>query len=223
MSVINYKTPIMKTLFWAVFLLFLSCNDAEIVSSWKNPDIVLFDAYKVLVVGMTPSPDARVEFETKMTDRFTQRGVEAMRSIDLFDINFTDAKRTDKELDEVEERLLDKDFDAILFTKILGSENRQSISRKLSELDRNNARFKDDYLSHQNIYYEDEYYDQYTVYFVETALYCICVDKERDLIWRGVIEVSDPIEAEDTIEEYVDLVVSTMENEDLIFRKQKEK
>jgi hypothetical protein len=213
----------MKTFFWVFLLLILSCNDAEIVSSWKNPDIVLFHANKVLVVGMTPSEDARLEFETKMMEKFTQQGVEAMRSIDLFDVNFTDAKRTDKELDQIEDQLLEKDFDAILFTKILGSENRQSLSRSLSELDKNNARFKDDYLRHQNIYYEDEYYDQYTVYFVETALYCICVDKDRDLIWRGVIEVSDPIEAEDTIEEYVDLVVSTMEHEDLIFRKEKKK
>ena len=199
----------------------LACSDAEIVSSWKNPDIVLFDAYKVLVVGMTPSPDARLQFETKMTEKFTQQGIEAMRSLDLFDVAFTNSARTDKELNDVEERLLEKDFDAILFTKILGSENRQTLSKKLSELDRNNARFKDDYLSHQNIYYEDEYYEQYTVYFVETALYCICVDKERDLIWRGVIEVSDPIETVDTIDEYIDLVVSTLAHEDLIFRKEK--
>ena len=211
----------MKKFILSFFIVVLACSDAEIVSSWKNPDIVLFDAYKVLVVGMTPSPDARLQFETKMTEKFTQQGIEAMRSLDLFDVAFTNSVRTDKELNEVEERLLEKDFDAILFTKILGSENRQTLSKKLSELDRNNARFKDDYLSHQNIYYEDQYYEQYTVYFVETALYCICVDKERDLIWRGVIEVSDPIEAEDTIDEYIDLVVSTLAHEDLIFRKEK--
>jgi len=219
----NKKTYVMKTIIWSFFILILACSDAEVVSSWKNPDIVLFDAYKVLVVGMTPNPDARVQFETMMTDRFKQSGVEAMRSIDLFDVTFTNSARTEQELNDVEERLLDKDFDAILFTKILGSENRQTLSEKLSELDRNNSRFKDDYLSHQNIYYEDEYYEKYTVYFVETALYCICVDKKRDLIWRGVIEVSDPIEAEDTIEEYIDLVVSTMQNENLIFRKEKAK
>jgi hypothetical protein len=213
----------MKRFIWSFFIVILACSDAEIVSSWKNPDIVLFDAYKVLVVGMTPSPDARLQFETKMTEKFTQHGIESMRSIDLFDVAFTSSVRTDTELDEVEDRLLDKDFDAILFTKILGSENRQTLSKKLSDLDRNNARFKDDYLSHQNIYYDDEYYEQYTVYFVETALYCICVGKERDLIWRGVIEVSDPIEAEDTIDEYIDLVVSTLAHEDLIFRNEKDK
>jgi hypothetical protein len=36
-----------------------------------------------------------------------------------------------------------------------------------------------------------------------------------------VIEVSDPIEAERTIDEYIDLVTLTMEKEELIFRKDK--
>ena len=118
----------------------------------------------------------------------------------------------------MEQQLLDKDFDAILFMKILGSETRQTLARKLSELDRQNARFKEDYLSHQTIYYDDRYYENFTVYVVETSLYCICVDKERELIWRGVLEISDPMEAERTIEEYIDLVVSALKNEELIFR-----
>ncbi|MEZ2414620.1 hypothetical protein ACA086_06605 [Muriicola sp. E247] len=209
----------MKNMYWIFLVLILACSEAEIVSTWKNPDIVIFDANKVLIVGMTPNEDSRIEFETEMLKKFTDHGVEAMRSIDLFDVDFTNSVRTESDLDDVERRLLDKDFDAILFTKILGSENRQTLSRKLSELDRNNARFKEDYLGHQNIYYEDEYYEQFTVYFVETSLFCICVDKERDLIWQGVLEVPDPIEAEKTIEEYTDLVVSAMEMEELIFRK----
>lgn len=204
-----------------IFVLLLGCSEAELVSTWKNPDIVIFTAYKVLVVGMTPSPDARQVFETRMADKFETAGVEAMRSIDLFDVNFTRGARTEAELDEVEQRLLDKDFDAILFTKILGSETRQTLARKLSDIDRQNGRFKDDYLSHQTIYYDDDYYEKFTVYLVETSLYCICVDKERELIWRGVLEVPDPIEAERTIDEYIDLVVSALEAEDVIFRKEK--
>jgi hypothetical protein len=211
----------MKKMFWIVLLVVMGCSDAEIVSTWKNPDIVLFHANKVLVVGMTQSPQARQVFETQMKERFTERGIEAMRSIDLFDVAFTNSARSQEELDAVEQQLLEKDFDAILFTKILGSENRQTLSRKLSDIERTNRRFKDDYLRHQDIYYNDEYYDEYTVYLVETSLYCICTDKERDLIWQGVIEVSDPIEAERTIEEYIDLVTLTMEKEELIFIKEK--
>ncbi|GGD43259.1 hypothetical protein [Muriicola marianensis] len=208
----------MKRIAGIILLGLLGCSDAELVSSWKNPDIVIFDASKVLVVGMTPNPEARQAFESRMMEKFEEQGVEAMRSIDLFDVNFTVSARTEAELDDVEQSLLDKDFDAILFTKILGSETRQTLAKKLSDIDRQNGRFKDDYLSHQNIYYEDDYYDQYTVYLVESSLYCICVGKERELIWRGVLEIPDPIESESTIEEYIDLVVSAMKEQELIFR-----
>jgi hypothetical protein len=211
----------MKSPIWLILLLLSACTDAEIVSSWKNPDIVLFTANKVLIVGMTSDEDSRLEFETKMQEKFMGQGIEAMRSIDLFDVNFTSSVRTETELDEVEQQLLEKDFDAILFTKVLGSENRQSLAKKLSDLERQDGRFKDDYLSHQTIYYDDEYYEQFTVYLVETSLYCICVDKEREIIWRGVLEIPDPIEVDRTIEDYIDLVVAALESEDLIFRKER--
>jgi len=103
----------------AVFLLLVcSCSSTSLVENWKNPDIVLFDAQKVLIVGMTRNETARVSFESKLKKEFDKRDVEAMRSLDVFDVSFTDSRKTEKELDNVEESLLDKDFDAILFTKI---------------------------------------------------------------------------------------------------------
>ena len=210
----------MKKLVIVLLVVLMSCSSAEMVSSWKNPEIVIFDAYKVLVVGMTPNKKAQQNFETKMVQEFTQRNIEAMRSLDLFDVAFTEASKSEAELDEVEEQLLDKDFDAILFTKILGTENRETFSQKLAEIERTNERFKDDYMSHQDIYYDDDYYDQYTVYLVETSLYCICVGKERELIWRGVIEITDPIVVNKTIDQYINLVVQEMERQELIFRQE---
>lgn len=210
----------MRKLVIGLLVLLMGCSSAELVSTWKNPEIVIFDASKVLVVGMTSKKKAQQNFETKMVQEFTQRNIEAMRSIDLFDVAFTEASKSEAELDEVEEQLLDKDFDAILFTKVLGAENRESFSQKLAEIERSNERFKDDYMSHQDIYYDDDYYDQYTVYLVETSLYCICVGKERDLIWRGVIEITDPIVLNKTIDQYIGLVVREMEDQELIFRQE---
>ncbi len=196
----------------------LGCSSAELVSTWKNPDIVIFDAYKVLIVGMTPNEDAREVFETRMKRQFTARDIEAVRSIDLFDVAFTNTARTQDELDEVEQVLLDRDFDAILFTKVLGSESRQSFRRRMSELDSYYGKFRDDYLEHQDIYYDDEYYDQYMVYHAETSLYCICVGKERELIWRGAIDVTDPMDVKKTIDDYIRLLVLAMGEEEIIFR-----
>ncbi|WP_273568508.1 hypothetical protein [Maribacter halichondriae] len=210
----------MKKIFILSILILMGCSSAELVDNWKDPDIVIFYANKVLLVGMTQNEEARTDFESRLKSEFDQRGIEAMRSIDLFDVAFTNTKRTEKELDDVERSLLDKDFDAILLTKITGSENRQSFRQSVAKWNNQNNRFRDDYLRHQDIYYDDEYYENFTVYHAETSLYCICEGKERALIWRGNIEITDPNNIAKTVNDYVKLVVVAMEEQDLIFHKE---
>ncbi|MCJ7465601.1 MAG: hypothetical protein MUO53_02790 [Maribacter sp.] len=211
----------MKKLFLIVILTALGCNSAELVDNWKNPDIVIFNANKVLLVGMTHKEDARVEFETKLKKEFDDRGIEAMRSIDLFDVDFTRSARTEKELDKVESQLLEKDFDAILITKIIGTESRESFRKTAADLYNYHGGFKEDYRQHQDVYYDSDYYEKYTVYHAETSLYCLCEGKDRSLIWRGNIDILDPEDMNKTIDDYVKLVVMAMEEQDLIFRKKK--
>jgi len=142
-----------------------------------------------------------------------------MRSIDLFDVEFTNSPRTEEELDAVEQQLLDKDFDAILFTKVLGSENRQSLAKRIADTEGYEYEFQQDYLTHQDIYFDDNYYEEFTVYHSETSLYCICVGQERRLIWRGSIDITDPVNIKKTCEDYIRLVVVAMTEEDIIFHK----
>ncbi len=209
----------MKKLLVLLIPILMGCSSAELVENWKNPDIVIFDASKVLLVGMTQNEDARIDFETRLKAEFDERNIESMRSVDLFDVRFTNSKRTEKELDDVERSLLDKDFDAILLTKIIGSESRQSFRKTMADLNNYNDGFKEDYRRHQDIYYDQEYYERYTVYHAETSLYCICEGKDRSLIWRGSIDIMDPNDIEKTVEDYVKLVVVAMEEQDLIFHK----
>ncbi|HZJ18902.1 MAG TPA: hypothetical protein VFD35_00930 [Pricia sp.] len=207
----------MKKTLIAMLVILMSCSDTSLVENWKNPDIVLFHANKVLIVGMTQNENPRVDFETRLKKEFDKRDVEAMRSIDLFDVRFTDSKRTEEELDDMEQSLLEKDFDAILLTKITGSENRQSFRKSVAQWSNFKGRFRDDYLRNQEIYYNPDYYDDLTVYNAETSLYCICEGKERSLIWRGSIDIMDPGNIDKTVKEYVKLVVAAMEEQDLVF------
>ncbi len=211
----------MKKIGWYVVLVLLvsGCSSAELVENWKNPDIVIFDASKVLIVGLTHNEDARVEYETKLRDQFEARGVEAMRSIDVFDVDFTSAERSEEELSDVEQQLLDKDFDAILFSKIIGVENIENHRKLLTNIDRYTGGFEEDYINNQRIYYEPDEYGTFPVYHAETSLYCICPGKDMELIWRGGIDISDPVDIEETIDDYIKLVIMAMEDQDLIFRK----
>ncbi|WP_273276061.1 hypothetical protein [Maribacter polysiphoniae] len=207
------------TLSVLILFMIMGCSSAELVENWKNPDIVIFDADKVLVVGMTYNEEARVQYETKLRDEFEKRGVEAMRSIDLFDVEFTSSERSEQELGEVEQQLLDKDFDAILFTKVTGIESIEANRRLLNTIDRYDAGFEEDYISNQNIYFMPEDKQDFTIYHAETSLYCLCPDKDRELIWRGSIDINDPVDMEKSIDDYIGLVIMAMEDQDLIFRK----
>ncbi len=210
----------MKKLGIVLLMVLMGCSSAELVENWKNPDIVLFDSDKVLIVGMTQNEEARRMYETRMQKEFRQRGIESMRSLDLFDVEFTASERSEEELTEVERQLLDKDFDAILFTKVVGIESVDSFRNQIDRLDEYYGGFDEDYIGHQEIYYDSEYYDSYAIYHAETSLYCICEGKERELIWRGSIDINDPIDIKGTINDYIKLVVMAMQEQDLIFRKE---
>lgn len=212
----------MKKISIVLLVFIFGCSSVSLVENWKNPDIVLFDANKVLIVGMAQNSDARTDFEDKLKYEFEKRNVEAMASLDVFDVNFTDSRKTEEELDYVEQSLLDKGFDAILFTKIIGSEDRRSFMKSISSWDNYQGRFNDDYLDHQEIYYDEGYYDTFTVYHAQTTLYCICEGKERAMIWRGSIDITDPTNIEKSVRDYIKLVVLALEEQDLIFRKEKQ-
>ena len=184
-------------------LLLIGCSSTKLVSTWKNPDIVLFDAHKVLVVGLAQDENIRVEFETRLVDRLEKEKVEAMRSIDVFDIEFTSTQRSEEEITLVEQQLLDKDFDAILFTKVVGTESKKTLKEKVHNIDRMFKRFSTDYLEHQDIYYDPESYGSFNIYHVETSLYCICDGKEMELIWRGDLDVAETVKVDKTIDTYI--------------------
>lgn len=202
----------------SVFVLFVlqGCAGIEVEGTYKNPDTVLFHANKVLVVGMTPDFGAREKFETQLKEEFTKRGTEAVRSIDLFDVAFTASQRTEEELDRVEQQLLDKDFDAILFTKLVDTETLIGLGQQIQEMGKTYDRFRDDYLIHQGIYYDQDDSRHREAYYAETSLYCICVGKERELIWRSNVKIRRPRDRDKLVRKYVKLLTTSMEQQQLI-------
>ncbi|GLU42796.1 hypothetical protein Musp01_04200 [Muricauda sp. NBRC 101325] len=166
---------------------------------------------------MTPDDSARVEFETRFVEELKKEGVDAMRSIDLFDVEFTTTEKTEKELEEVEQQLLDKGFDAILFTKLVKTENRRTFQEHMNSIDHMFVRFNADYLEHQDIFNNPENYDSFNIYHVETSLYCICSGKDIELIWRGDVDVTDPTNTEKTVENYIKVITKSMGEQEVIF------
>ncbi|MDG1572452.1 hypothetical protein OZ410_09005 [Robiginitalea sp. M366] len=200
----------------AVILLAVSCSTVRLESSYKDPDVVLFNSQKLLVVGLTQDMRVREAFESRLQEIFEDEGIETMRSIDLFDVEFTSAERSEEELSQVEAQLIEKDFDAILFTKVLGTETHTTLRRKIRELGESYEQFNEDYILHQGVYYDRDYYEIDTDYYVESSVYCVCPGKARNLIWRSVVLISEPNNTQRAIRDFIDLITEELAGQQVL-------
>ena len=195
----------------------MGCAGTKLVGSWKNPDYVIFDAKQVLVVGMAQDRHIRLEFESRLVDQFKREGVEAVRSVDIFDLAFTSAKRSEQELEDAMELLIDRDFDAIVLTKVIGMGHRMTLKESVADIDRAFDTFSTDYLEHQELYYDSKTGQEFDLFHLETSLYCICVGKERELVWRGNIDLVEPMDTGKVMDSYIALIRGAMEEDEVIF------
>lgn len=196
--------------------LFISCSTTELVENWKNPDIDTYSPDKVLLVGMTSNVEARQQFEKQLQNEYASRGIESVMSMELFDPSFTTEKKTEEELKALETKLINDGFDTILFTKVIGVEDKIAYKKNYDGYDGTYRRFSDDYLRYQDAFYNPDYYEEYTVYHTETSMYCICPTKDRELIWKGYIDIMDPQSINETVNDYVSLVIVVLEEQQLI-------
>jgi len=190
-----------------------------LVNSWKSPDIDTYSPYKVLVVGMTPNIEARLKFERQIKIELESRGTEAVMSLEIFDADLRTEKMTQKELKTIEKKLIEDGFDTVLFSKVIGVEDKIAYKKNYYDYDKTYRKFKDDYLMYQDIYYNPEYYDEYTIYHAETSMYCICPTKDRELIWKGYIDITGPQSIDETVNDYVNLIILVLEEQKLINQK----
>ncbi len=196
--------------------LLTSCSSSELVEVWKNPDIDTFEANKVLVIGMTADTDGRKVFEKKLTQTLKNNGVTSEKSLDFFEKSFTQSPKTEEELLAMEGKLLEAGFDAILLSKVLAVEDKVTVVQAYRNLDKDFKSFKDDYYQNQDIYYEDGYYSAYEIYHAETSLYCICPDKERELIWKGSIDITEPENVKKAVGDYIKVLIWALKGQKLL-------
>lgn len=198
-----------------VVLLLSSCQSTRMISQWKSPETPVFEANKVLVVGLTDDVENRRLFEGTLQQNLEAEGVIAVRSVDFFESSFIDNEQSEADLDAVEQRLLEAGFDAILFSKILGVEQKVTLVQSFRDMGETFDGFKQDYFESQQYYKKHSDRQEYQLFHTETNLYCICPDKERELLWSGKIDVVDG-NFKRNINDYVRLLISELENAQLL-------
>ncbi|MEL6810305.1 MAG: hypothetical protein AAFP76_03100 [Bacteroidota bacterium] len=208
----------MKLLTNLLLLLFIgsSCSSSKLVRDWKSPDAVNFEANKVLVIGLAQDEALRRQFEEQLTTKLEANDVIAVRSIDFFEHVFSDERKTEEELNAIEKQLLEAGFDAILFSKIIGSEDKVSLMQAIRNFDNSFNNFREDYYQSQDVINFEDDYQAYTLYHAETALYCICPEKERELLWKGNIDVVEAQNRKRSIRDYVKTLIATLDDRQLL-------
>lgn len=209
-----------KLLLITLALLLTSCSSTQLVDTWRNPEIPEFSTSKILIVGMTSDTKARKKFEQQLKDEYLSKGINAIMSLDVFDKSITSEEKTEDELLALEKKMIDDGFDSVLLSKVIGVEDAIAYNSTYRDNDYSYRNFRDDYYTHQDIYYNPEYYIKYKVYHAETSLYCFCSGKERELIWKGYIDIVDPESTKKTIDDYVHLVMYALDQEQLLNTKE---
>ncbi|TXD58652.1 hypothetical protein ES044_11615 [Polaribacter sp. IC066] len=114
--------------------------------------------------------------------------VSAAKSIDFFEAEFTTNEQPLQQLNNIKKQLFGAKFDAILFTKVICKERSVNVIDSYQSF-ANKFQTFEDYLGNQHFYSKNEEV-RYQVYTTETSLFCICSEKERDVLWRTEIEVA---------------------------------
>jgi len=205
-----------KILFFFFFILLFGCSSTRLVNSWKNPDTPNFKTDKILVVGIAQNINARSLFEEKLRSQLFLRDINAIKSLKIFEPDFTLSQKSEKDIKEEVKMIKDQGFDAVLVTAVKGVENKKVSDKDYRDVNYRFNSFKDYYFMHQDVYYQPGYYEEYKVYHVESSLYSITSDAERTLVWTGSIDIIDPSKVHNTVIDFVDRIIKSLEKEQLI-------
>ena len=188
----------------------------RVVDSWKNDEVLSFKPQKILVLGVTDNLTARKIFESKLAEEFERRNISASESTEVFDGSFTNSEKTNDEIDRMEGQLKDKGFDAVIISVVKGVDENRNYSNGYYTVNYNWRRFGRYYYRYQNIYYNPGYYNEFKTYHVETSIYNVKEDDKKSLVWVGALDIVDPQNISDTVNEYVAKIVQQLEKEGVI-------
>lgn len=194
----------------------MNCSDTQLVDYWKNPDIDSYSPGKILVVGLTDNAEARLKFEVELKEALEERGFDVAQGNEYKILSLGKKQITNEDLNDLETTLIEEGFDTILLSYVTGSEDKIAYKSDYDGYDETYRRFKEDYLRYQDVFYNPDYYDEYTIFHAETAMYCICPTKDRELLWKGYIQITDPRQIDNTVSQYVNLVLAALEELSLI-------
>lgn len=207
--------------FSIVLVLFfvVSCSSIKRSESWRNPEFADFNPKNVLVVGVTPDFEARSNFEFVLARELNVRNINAIQSTVVFEKLFQDATQTEAEIEAQINQLLTVGYDTVLVSAVKGMQENESRSGASPKFDYNLQRFLGGYLASRDDYFSQDDYKKYKVFYVETSIYNLKKGEDKSLVWYSAYTIVDPSNIAEATDDYVKMIVKSMEKEQLISKK----
>ncbi len=179
------------------------------MEQYVNPETTDFKPQKILVIGLTPDGGLQRQFEYSMVKALEDQNVNAVKSVDLYGEPFEISQDIENNWEKFQSDLLKSGFDSVLLSKITGQETRVTIAQSYRNLVRTFETF-DTYYKENRTISESGQLEDYPVLNTESSLYCLCPDRENDLIWRGNIDIVNAPDSQKTIRDYVNTLVRAL-------------
>lgn len=207
-----------KIVAWCLVLLLASCSSTRFVDSWKNNEVTVFSPKKLLVIGITDNLTARKIFEEELRLAFIRKGINAFESTEIIDESFLDTKRSEEEIQEMTDEIIEQGFDAVAITAIKGVDDKVDYRSDYYDIRYGWYRFGRYWYLYQDVYHTPGYYSQYKVYHVETAVYDLLGEENQALVWVGSFDIMDPTSITITVDDYVERIIKQMERDGLLLK-----
>ncbi|HSP12923.1 MAG TPA: hypothetical protein VLO29_10400 [Salegentibacter sp.] len=200
----------MRYILPVILLLITACSSTRLVESHSpyRPEKPKIE--KILIIGMTPLTEFREAFETSLEKEFNKSNVEAVASIRVLEDMHAPGESTEKQLNKLEQYLLDEGYNTVLLSKIIQVESHKDLRSSLFNVKGSYRSFKSDYYSNQGIFHEDNINGTSKTYHTQTSVYTLPKDRQRELLWQGEIDLKNPKRIKKTINQYVDLLVASL-------------
>ena len=199
-----------------ITLIQFSCGASKLSENWRNPEYDLFNPKNILVIGVTPNVEARTAFELQIKNELKLRKINALQSAIVFENSFQNSEQSKLEIQQQVDKLLSAGYDAILVSAVKGVDTNTMYGGSSPHSDYRLRKFIVYYLIYQEAYFKQDYYNQYKVFHIETNMYDLKKDSEKTLVWTGTFDIVNPHNVEKTIDNYVKVVIKSMEKEKLI-------
>ncbi|AKD02411.1 hypothetical protein POKO110462_10575 [Pontibacter korlensis] len=191
-------------------------SSTRITGTWKNPEVGSRNYEKVVIAALTDNVRARQTVETDMQAQLQQRGVEAVRSIDMFPP--TVSSKGGPDVNQLLEKVQSQGYDAILTVALLDEETETRYvpgNYGYTPMTRYGwyGRFRGYYNYWYPTVYDPGYYTEEKVYFLETNLYDA---SSENLLWSAQSQSHSPASMRKASAKLAELTVAQIAQENLI-------